>query len=76
MKVAAAWWSGLAAKPALQGNGPPSPGGSLPAVALTAKAVGVIERDEAELPERSRGARAGARARSGCVICYDIFCIL
>jgi len=39
VKVAAAWWSGLAAKPALQGDGPPSPGGSLPAVALTAKAM-------------------------------------
>jgi len=39
VKVVAAWWSGLAAKPALQGDGPPSPGGSLPAVALTAKAM-------------------------------------
>jgi len=39
VKVAAAWWSGLAAKPTLQGDAPPSPGGSLPAVALTAKAM-------------------------------------
>ena len=37
---------------------------------------GVIERDEGELPERSRGARAPARARAGCDICYDMFCIL
>ena len=76
VKVAAAWWNGLAAKPAARGRAAFARR-ELACGGLDGEGNGgVIERDEGELPERSRGARAPARARPGCDICYDIFCIL
>ena len=37
---------------------------------------GAGEQEEAEPLDTSRGAPAAARARPGCDICYDMFCIL
>ena len=43
---------------------------------LDGEGDGAGEREEARPLETLRGAPAAARARPGCDICYDMFCIL